>query len=228
MNTSLTRRVLVVEDDKKIAQLLMDYLRNEGFEPKTVGDGHIALREIQTATPSAVILDLELPGLDGISICKAARNSTDVPILMLTARAEELDRIAGLDCGADDYMGKPFAPREVVARVRALIRRAEGRLVPGSSPWKVDEPNFRIAWRDQWLSLTRIEFLMLRMLLTRPGRVFTRAQIMDCVNIDGSEVNDRTIDSHIKNIRRKIEKVDPGFKCIATVYGVGYRFDVLE
>ncbi len=228
MNSFLERRVLVVEDDKKIAQLLVDYLRNEGFEPRTVSDGHIALREIQTSPPSAVILDLELPGLDGISICKAARNTTDVPILMLTARVEELDRILGLDCGADDYMGKPFSPREVVARVRALIRRAEGRLIPGSSPWKIDEANFRIAWRDHWLTLTRIEFLMLRVLLNRPGRVFTRAQIMDYINIDDSDVNDRTIDSHIKNIRRKIEKVDPGFKCIATVYGVGYRFDVLE
>jgi two-component system, OmpR family, response regulator BaeR len=222
------RRVLVVEDDAKIAQLLLDYLHSDGFEASSVADGQIAPRQIEQSPPSIVILDLMLPGLDGISVCKAVRRFSDVPILMLTARVDEVDRLLGLDTGADDYVCKPFGPREVVARVRALLRRYEGRVTLAAKPWTVEESSFRIAWRSQWLPLTRQEFLMLRLFLSRPGRVFSRSQLLDSASSDLRDVSDRAIDSHIKNIRRKIQAADPGSECIVSVYGVGYRFDAPE
>ncbi len=219
------RRVLVVEDDAKIAQLLLDYLRSEGFEADAVGDGQQALDRIRQRVPAAIVLDLMLPGLDGLGVCRAVRAFSDVPILMLTARVDEVDRLLGLDSGADDYVCKPFSPREVVARVRALLRRAQGRLLP-AVPWSIDEEALRIAWRGQWLALTVLEFRMLRLLLGRPGRVFSRAQLLDTVHAEQRDVSDRAIDSHIKNLRRKIQLAEPGCECIASVYGVGYRFDL--
>jgi two-component system, OmpR family, response regulator BaeR len=219
------RRVLVVEDDAKIAQLLLDYLRNEGFDAGAVGDGKLALQQIEQAPPALVILDLMLPGLDGIGVCRAVRQFSDLPILMLTARVDEVDRLLGLDTGADDYVCKPFSPREVMARVRALVRRADGRTVAAAMPWAVDEEALRIAWRGQWLPLTPLEFRMLRLLLGRPGRVFSRTQLLDVAHADLRDVSDRAIDSHIKNLRRKIQAMEPGCECIASVYGVGYRFD---
>jgi two-component system response regulator BaeR len=226
MLAAAPRRVLVVEDDAKIAQLLLDYLRSEGFEASSVADGQVALRQIEAAPPSVIVLDLMLPGLDGISVCKAVRRFSEVPILMLTARIEEVDRLLGLDSGADDYVCKPFGPREVVARVRALLRRSEGKMTAAPPPWSIDEASFRISWRGQWLALTRVEFLMLRLLLSRPGRVFSRSQLLDAVHDDLRDVSDRAIDSHIKNLRRKIEAAEPDCDCIASVYGVGYRFDL--
>ncbi len=219
------RRVLVVEDDAKIAQLLLDYLRKEGFEASDVADGRLALQQIEQAPPALVILDLMLPGLDGIGVCRAVRQFSDVPILMLTARVDEVDRLLGLDTGADDYVCKPFSPREVMARVRALVRRADGRTVAAALPWAVDEEALRIAWRGQWLALTPLEFRMLRLLLSYPGRVFSRAQLLDVAHADLRDVSDRAIDSHIKNLRKKIEAAESGCGCIASVYGVGYRFD---
>ncbi|MEI6803095.1 MAG: response regulator [Burkholderiales bacterium] len=220
--------VLVVEDDAKIAQLLLDYLRNAGYEAHAVGDGKVALTHIAQRAPDVLVLDWMLPGLDGIEVCKAVRASSDLPILMLTARVDEVDRLLGLDTGADDYVCKPFSPREVVARVRSLLRRVQGRASTAAQPWSVDEASFRIAWRGHWLALTRQEFLMLRLMLNRPGRVYSRAQLLDAVGDALRDVSDRAIDSHIKNIRRKIDAADPGCDCIASVYGVGYRFDALQ
>ena len=222
---SALRRVLVVEDDPKIARLLVDYLHAEGLQAQSVADGLQAVQEVRQAVPAAIILDLMLPGLDGIGVCRAVREFCDVPIVMLTARIDELDRLLGLDTGADDYVCKPFSPRELMARVRALLRRAEGRLVKRTPPWTVDDNSLRIAWRGRWLALTPLEFRMLRLLLGRPGRVFGRAQLLDGVHVDLRDVSDRAIDSHVKNLRRKIAAVDPGCDCIASVYGVGYRFD---
>lgn len=219
------QRVLVVEDDAKIAQLLLDYLRSDGFAAESVTDGQLALRRIEQSPPAVVILDLMLPGLDGIGVCRAVRAFSDVPILMLTARVDELDRLLGLDTGADDYVCKPFSPREVVARVRSLLRRAQGRVMTRALPWTIDENGLRIAWRGQWLALTALEFRMLRLLLSQPGRVFSRAQLLDTVHSEQRDVSDRAIDSHIKNLRRKIQTAEPGCDCIASVYGVGYRFD---
>jgi two-component system, OmpR family, response regulator BaeR len=222
------RHVLVIEDDAKIAQLLLDYLRSGGFEASAIDDGHLALAEIKRMAPAVIILDLMLPGLDGIGVCRAVRRFSDVPILMLTARVDEVDRLLGLDSGADDYVCKPFSPREVVARVRALVRRSDGRVGSAPQPWIVDESGLRISWRGQWLPMTPQEFRMLRLLLGRPGRVFARAQLLDSVHSDLRDVSDRAIDSHVKNLRREIEAVDPGCSCIASVYGVGYRFDAPE
>ena len=222
---SALRRVLVVEDDPKIARLLVDYLHAEGLQAQSVADGLQAVQEVRQAVPAAIILDLMLPGLDGIGVCRAVREFCDVPIVMLTARIDELDRLLGLDTGADDDVCKPFSPRELMARVRALLRRAEGRLVKRMPPWTVVDNGLRIAWRGRWLALTPLEFRMLRLLLGRPGRVFGRAQLLDGVHVDLRDVSDRAIDSHVKNLRRKIAAVDPGCDCIASVYGVGYRFD---
>ena len=218
-------RILVVEDDRKISDLLLDYLRAEGFDACAVYDGLQAVREAQANAPALVILDLMLPSLDGIGVCTAIRQFSDCPILMLTARVDEVDRLLGLDTGADDYVCKPFAPREVVARVRALLRRSQGHIKPSSLPWVIDEGSYRISWRSKWLALTKLEFFMLRLLLSRPGRVFSREQLLNCTHSEPRDISDRAIDTHIKNIRRKIQAVDSRSECISSVYGVGYRFD---
>jgi two-component system, OmpR family, response regulator BaeR len=219
------RRVLVVEDDPRIALLLLDYLRSEGFDAQALADGQLALAEIRHAPPSLLILDLNLPGLDGVSLCRAVRGFSDVPILMVTARIDELDRLLGLNSGADDYVCKPFSPREVMARVQALLRRAEGRVTQSASLWTLDDAGLRIAWRGQWLSLTPLEFRMLRQLLSQPGRVFSRAQLLESAHGNQRDVSDRAIDTHVKNLRRKLQAVRAEDDCIASVYGVGYRFD---
>ena len=226
MSDTPSHRVLVVEDDRKISELLLNYLRASGFEAEPAYDGRDALRRIEHLAPDAVILDWMLPGLDGIGVCKAVRAFSDVPILMLTARIDEVDRLLGLDTGADDYVCKPFAPRELIARVRALLRRAEGRVMTSSKAWEIDDASFRISWRGQWLALTRIEFMMFRLLLSRPGRVYSRDQLLATVHDSQHDISDRAIDTHIKNLRKKVQTVEPGRDCITSVYGVGYRFDI--
>ena len=226
--TTPPNHVLVVEDDERIAQLILDYLRYEGFAASAIGDGRLALAEVQRSAPAAIVLDLMLPGLDGLGVCRAIRQFSDVPILMVTARVDEIDRLLGLDTGADDYVCKPFSPRELVARVRALIRRTEGRLVKVPPRWQIDDETLRIARRGHWLLLTPIEFRMLRLLLGRPGRVFSRLQLLETVHGDLRDVSDRAIDTHVKNLRRKIQMIEPGFEGIATVYGVGYRLDEVD
>ena len=228
MNANAASRVLVVEDERKISELLLNYLRAEGYEATPVYDGRDAVQEITQRAPDVVILDWMLPGLDGIGVCKAVRAFSDVPILMLTARVDELDRLLGLDTGADDYVCKPFAPREIVARVRALLRRAGGRVIALPQPWLIEDASFRISWLGQWLPLTRIEFMMFRTLLARPGRVFSRAQLLASVHDSQRDISDRAIDTHIKNLRKKVQALDPGNDCIASVYGLGYRFDIPE
>jgi len=219
------RRVLVVEDDPRIALLLSDYLRNEGFEARSLADGQLALSEIRHAPPDLIILDLNLPGLDGVSVCRAVREFSAVPILMVTARVDELDRLLGLNSGADDYVCKPFSPREVMARVHALLRRSEQRVMPAARLWTIDDAGLRIAWRGQWLPLTPVEFRMLRHLLNQPGRVFSRAQLLESAHGELRDVSDRAIDTHVKNLRRKMQAIRADDDCIASVYGVGYRFD---
>ena len=226
MTDIASHRVLVVEDDRKISDLLQNYLRASGYEVEAAYDGRDALRQIERQVPDAVILDWMLPGLDGISVCKGVRAFSDVPILMLTARIDEVDRLLGLDTGADDYVCKPFAPREVIARIRALLRRAEGRVKTSTKPWEIDDASFRISWRGQWLPLTRIEFMMFRLLLSRPGRVYSRDQLLASVHDSQRDISDRAIDTHIKNLRKKVHAVDQCHDCIASVYGVGYRFDI--
>ncbi len=225
MTTPDGATVLVVEDDPGIAQLLLDYLRAEGHVAESVADGNVAVQRVRQLRPDLILLDLMLPGQDGIGVCRAVRRFSDVPIIMLTARIEEVDRLLGLDTGADDYVCKPFSPREVMSRVRAQLRRAQGRLQAGAQPWQVDDAGLRITWRGTVLNLTVLEFRMLRLLLGQPGRVFSRAQLLGSLHADERDVSDRAIDSHVKNLRRKIVAVDPDFDCIGSVYGVGYCFE---
>ena len=225
MTAGNPRRVLVVEDDPKIARLLQDYLVRDGFDALTIGDGEAALRHIERSVPALIVLDVMLPGLDGMAICRAVRCFSDVPIIMVTARVDEVDRLLGLDIGADDYVCKPFGAREVLARVRALLRRTDRLNSQAPQDWHIDEVGHRIRWQGQWLPLTPVEFRMLRLLLTRPGRAFSRAQLLDSVHQDMRDVSDRAIDSHMKNLRRKIQAAQPSFDSIVSVYGVGYRFD---
>jgi two-component system, OmpR family, response regulator BaeR len=222
------RLVLVVEDDDKIAALLTDYLTAHGFEPARLDDGSHVVPFVQKRMPSAILLDLMLPGLDGMEVCKALRRFTDVPILMLTARIDEIDRLLGLELGADDYVCKPFSPREVIARVKALVRRAEGRVagVSASGGFVIEDEAQRVRLSDKALPLTPLEFRLLKAMLSQPGRVYSRDQLLDLVHEDFRDVSDRAIDSHVKNIRKKIETVQPGMDCIQSVYGVGYRFEL--
>lgn len=226
MSRTVPRRVLVVEDDQKIARVLIDYLTHDGHSARSVSNGRVAVQEIKAGLPDLVVLDLMLPGLDGIAVCRAVRAFTNIPILMLTARVEEIDRLLGLDTGADDYVCKPFSPREVMARVRALLRRAMPRTPDMPARWVIDDAARRIQWNGRLLPLTSVEFRILRVLLNAPGRVYSRAQLLDSVHDDLRDVSDRAIDSHVKNIRRKLEAVDPDCDCIASVYGVGYRFEL--
>jgi len=225
MNNSLMNKVWVVEDDTNISALLIKYLEANGYESTAIYDGNSALRLVKEKAPDAIILDWMLPGIDGINLCREIRTFSDVPILMLTAKIDELDRLLGLDTGADDYVCKPFSPREVVARIRALLRRAEGTVKLTYKPWVIDDSSFRISWHGEWLPLTRIEFMMLRLLLSRPGRVFSRDHLLNSIHDSQKDISDRAVDTHIKNIRKKIQVVNSDAECIVSVYGVGYRFD---
>lgn len=226
--TDEKRLVLVVEDDDKIALLLTDYLAAHGFDSARLDDGSLVVPFVEKRPPSAILLDLMLPGMDGMEVCKALRRFTDVPILMLTARIDEIDRLLGLELGADDYVCKPFSPREVIARVKALVRRAEGRVAgeAASGGFVIEDDAQRIRLGDKALPLTPLEFRLLKAMLSQPSRVYSRDQLLDLVHEDFRDVSDRAIDSHVKNLRRKIETAQPGMDCIQSVYGVGYRFEV--
>lgn len=232
MNGSVAHRlVLVVEDEPKLAALLCDYLQAAGYATEWLADGRQALQRLEAGNlPAALLLDLMLPGLDGLEVCRGVRRFSDLPILMLSARVDELDRLLGLELGADDYVCKPFSPREVVARVRALLRRTEGRLGPSapqplSGGFAIDEAAQRLFCQGHALPLTPVEYRLLRLLLAQPGRVFERAALLDQIHEEFRDVSDRVVDSHVKNIRRKLAALGLASDCIAAVYGVGYRFD---
>jgi two-component system, OmpR family, response regulator BaeR len=220
--------ILIVEDDTKVAQLLQDYLQVEGLKVHKESNGAVAVEIVQSLTPSVIVLDLMLPGLDGIGVCKAVRAFSTVPIIMLTARVDEIDRLLGLDSGADDYVCKPFSPREVVARIKAQLRRLPDYEPARPRAWAIDDAGLRVSWRGEWLGLTPLEFRICRALMLRPGRVFSRSQLLDSLHEEFRNVSDRAIDSHIKNIRRKVQAVESGVDCITSVYGLGYRFVVTE
>ena len=228
--TSTARRILVVEDDAKIADMLTNYLHMAGYATEVCGNGLQAVARVRAHAPALVLLDLMLPGLDGLAVCQAVRQFSRLPIIMVTARVDEIDRLLGLDTGADDYICKPFSPREVVARIKALLRRAEGTLAglessTDSQAFQVNEAGQTIAWGSKPLGLTPVEFRLLRLLLSHPGQVFARARLLDSLHEDMRDTSDRAIDSHIKNLRRKLEQAGAGEVDIASVYGVGYRLD---
>lgn len=228
----MSELILVVEDEPKLAALMRDYLAAAGLRSEWIADGRLALERLRSGSmPAAVLLDVMLPGLDGLEVCRALRVFSDVPVVICSARVEELDRLLGLELGADDYVCKPFSPRELVARVKALLRRAQGRLapvslVPAAGGFAIDEAGQRILWQEESLALTPVEFRLLRQLLQHPGRVFERSQLLDLIHEDFRDVSDRAVDSHVKNIRRKLAALGPASACIASVYGVGYRLDV--
>lgn len=218
--------VMIVEDEPELAALVADYARAAGYEPQVFGDGAQALAAIRIQAPALVVLDLMLPGLDGLSVCRAVRASSEVPIVMVTARVEEIDRLLGLEAGADDYLCKPFSPRELMARIKAILRRAGTGSTTPPRALAVDEAARRIRVHGQALDLTPSEFAILAALARRPGQVFSRAQLLDAARADSLDATDRAIDSHVKNLRRKIEAAAPGLDAIRSIYGLGYRCDL--
>ena len=223
----MPQTVLVVDDEPRIAAIAADYLRHAGYVVLTAGDGTEALSLARTRRPDLVVLDLGLPRLGGLEVARTLRAETAVPIVMLTARVEESDRLLGLEIGADDYITKPFSPRELVARVKAVLRRTE----KGASPdgllrlgdLTLDTSRLTVTRGEAGIDLTPTEFQLLATLARRPGRVFTRAQLLDAVRGDAGESFDRAIDAHVKNVRRKIEPDTRSPRYILTVYGVGYK-----
>jgi len=221
-------RVLVVDDEPQIAQIARDYLEHAGFSVIVAGDGRKALDLARSRQPDLIVLDLALPRIDGLDVARELRRESNVPIIMVTARVEEADRIAGLEVGADDYVTKPFSPRELVARVKAVLRRGDVSASRGDvftvSDLTFDMPRLRLTRRSQTIDLTSTEFQLLATLARQPGRVFTRAQLLDAIH--GLEVDafERAIDTHVKNIRRKIEPDTRNPIYVVTVYGIGYKF----
>jgi DNA-binding response OmpR family regulator len=224
------KNILVVDDEPKITQLLRDYLEQAGFGVHTAQDGLSALSLAKTGRPDLVVLDLGLPRMDGLDFMRELRKISTMPVIMLTARSEESDKLIGLELGADDYMTKPFSPKELVARVRAVFRRIENVLNSGTEvihagDLTLDVPRLRVTAAGRELEeLTPTEFELLAVLARQPGRVFTRGQLLDAIHGVAFESYERAIDAHIKNIRRKIEMTPGEPKYIVTVYGVGYKF----
>ena len=222
----VSRNILIVEDETKLADLLADYLRASGFEPYCLADGTKVIPWVREHKPDLILLDLMLPGLNGIEVCKGIRSFSRVPIIIVTARIEEVDRILGLELGADDYICKPFSPREVVARVTAVLRRTSDGQTFQMQGLVLDERRYQAALHGHALDLTAVEFKLLQFLASNPGCIYGRQQLMDKIYSDERNVSDRTIDSHIKKLRRKLETVDPEARLIHSVYGVGYKFEL--
>lgn len=220
----MTAHVLVVDDEPKIADVLRKYLQAEGYSASVLHSGEKALETIRSLRPDAVLLDVMLPGQDGISILKELRTFSNVPVLMVTARVEEIDRLLGLEYGADDYICKPFSPKEVVMRVKAVLRRVAQPADPAQpAPITFDEPRFQVKVLGRDMVVTPVEFRLLQAFASQPGRVFSRAQLASAIYADHRVVSDRTMDSHVKNVRKKL--AEAGADPIDSVYGVGYRWD---
>ncbi|HQG32816.1 MAG TPA: response regulator [Deltaproteobacteria bacterium] len=223
-----SKHILIVEDEDKIAALLKDYLEAQGCSVSRLNRGDEVVSFLKQKLPDLILLDIMLPGMDGMDVCRDIRKFSTVPIIMITARVEEIDRLLGLELGADDYVCKPFSPREVVARVKAVLRRAQPAvkdvvLKAGSIVLHEDTRNVTIGGRE--LRLTPNEFGLLRLLMANPGRVFSRGELVSRVQGYDYEGYDRTVDTHIKNLRRKISALLPGKEIISSIYGVGYRLN---
>ena len=222
------KTILVVDDEPQIVQLVRDYLEHGGFKVLTAADGQSAVRTAATLRPDLVILDLGLPGVDGLDVTRSLRRSGEVPIIMLTARTDESDKLVGLELGADDYVTKPFSPKELVARVRSVLRRTDAAKSPADvirvADVELDVPRMQVTVGNRSVELTPTEFQLLATMARQPGRVFSRAQLLNAVHGVAFESYERAIDAHIKNIRRKLEPDPHNPKYLQTVFGVGYRF----
>jgi two-component system alkaline phosphatase synthesis response regulator PhoP len=222
------RQILVVDDEPRIVQICRDYLERAGFHVLTAGNGADALTIARTKQPDLVVLDLGLPKMDGLDVTRALRKYSNVPIIMLTARVDETDKLIGLELGADDYLTKPFSPRELVARVRAVFRRTD--IGPGrgdvirASDVTLDVPRMQARIDNRSIELTSTEFELLATMMRQPGRVFTRGQLLDAIRGEQVDAFERAIDAHIKNLRRKLEPAPRDPRYVLTVYGVGYKF----
>ena len=223
----MNRKILIVEDEPKLAELHRDYLRQAGYESEWLADGLQVVPSVRGNAPDLILLDLLLPGRDGLEICKEIRSFSAVPIIMVTARVEEIDRLLGLELGADDYICKPFSPREVVARVKSVLRRCSSRTQHDDQLLKLDPERYQAILHGQKLDLTAVEFQLLTILAGSPGRIFSRNQLMDRLYADQRIVCDRTIDSHIKKLRKKIAAGAPGIELIHSIYGIGYKYDTI-
>lgn len=222
--------ILIVEDEPKLATLLKDYLQQSQYQTHVIDNGLEVVSWVQANNPRLILLDLMLPGKDGLELCREIRTFSNVPVIMMTAKVEEIDRLLGLQIGADDYICKPYSPREVVARVGTVLRRVEANPVLDHSELsyrniKLDESRFTCEVGDTKVDLTRVEFRLLLAMVRRPGHVFSREQLMDLVYTDQRVVSDRTIDSHIKNLRRKLNEASKEGDLIHSIYGVGYKLD---
>jgi two-component system response regulator BaeR len=221
----MSDRILIVEDEEKLAGLLRDYLVQEGYEVSVLHRGDQVEDWVRANGADLVLLDLMLPGKNGLEICKALRAFADVSIIMVTARVDEIDRLLGLELGADDYICKPYSPREVVARVKAVLRRVKRGDVREDSGLTLDEAGYKATLAGKDLGLTAVEFELLKVLVAHPGRIYTREQLMDLMYRDQRVVSDRTVDSHVKKIRKKISSVLPDREIVHSVYGVGYKYE---
>lgn len=227
--------VLIVEDEEKLAQLLSDYLSFNQYNTHSIDHGDEVISWLKANPVDAILLDLMLPGKDGLTLCKEIRQFSETPILITTAKVEEIDRLLGLELGADDYICKPYSPREVVARVKAVLRRSTSISTSASStqtdieePFSIDESRLSISFIDQTLIFTAIEFQLLQKLAIEPGRIYSRSQLMDTMYNDHRIVSERTIDSHIKKLRKKLADHYPQHDFIHSIYGAGYRFDIIN
>lgn len=221
----MKKTILIVEDEKRLADLHRDYLEQAGFQTRWIDDGAKVVEAVRKETPDLIVLDLMLPNKDGNDICKELRAFSGVPIIMVTARVEEIDRLLGLEFGADDYICKPFSPREVVARVKAVLRRGS-HMVGAGALLELDEDRYLATLKGEKLDLTAVEFQLLFILAGRPGQIFSRDQLMERIYKDERIVCDRTIDSHVKKLRKKIAAVAPDLELIQSVYSVGYKYEI--
>jgi two-component system response regulator BaeR len=223
----MSQHVLIVEDETKIASLLNDYLVESGFESTVLYNGEDVEDWLTNNSTNIMLLDLMLPGKNGVDICKDVRKSSSLPIIMITAKVEEIDRLLGLELGADDYICKPFSPREVVARVKADLRRSDSTEDLSDKGLVLDIDTYKAIINGEDLNLTAVEFQLLKVLSDQPGRIFSRSVLVDKIYNDGRVVSDRTIDSHIKKLRKKIAEKLPDIELIHSLYAVGYKFEWL-
>jgi two-component system response regulator BaeR len=215
--------ILIVEDEEKLARIMADYLQQAGYQTSILLDGLDVINTIKTRSIDLVLLDLMLPGKDGLTLCRELREFSDIAIIILTARVEEIDRLLGLGIGADDYICKPYSPREVVARVKTILRRISPPESSSSRILTLDDDTYQVKVNQQVVELTAIEFNLLKILNKKPGRIYSRTQLIEMVYQDNRIVSERTIDSHIKKLRKKLNTLETDNELVQSVYSVGYK-----